>query len=73
MSEEIRSRNLSLLKERAEKISKENGNAAQHIEELPHTIGVYRISDWYDADNTVTSYNGREWTHNLKHPKRHHR
>jgi hypothetical protein len=44
--------------EQAEKTSREEG-VVQHVNELPD--GSYEVSDWYDADTTVFSFeNGRE-------------
>lgn len=46
-------------KAEALKISKEEG-VAQHVEETEEGSGTYRVSDFYDSDLTVVSYeNGR--------------
>lgn len=47
-------------KEEAQRISKEEG-VVQHVEETEEGSGEYRVSDWYDSDLTVASYqNGME-------------
>lgn len=52
-----RSKNLELLKRYAKQQSR-NGYV-QHVNKT--SDGYYVISDWYDADSTVASYeNGRE-------------
>lgn len=49
---------LESLKKEAQQISKKEG-VTQHVNVLSN--GKYKISDWYDADSTVASYdNGRE-------------
>ena len=50
--------NLEVKKEEARRISAEEG-VAQHVNMVSN--GVYEVSDFFDADNTVYSYeNGRE-------------
>lgn len=44
---------LSKAKEEAQKISEEEG-VVQHVNKKPD--GSYEVSDWYDADSTVISY-----------------
>lgn len=47
-------------KAEAKKISEEEG-VVQHVEETSEDSGKYRVSDWYDSDLTVVSYeNGME-------------
>ena len=47
-------------KAEAQRISDEEG-VVQHVEETSEGSGEYRVSDWYDSDLTVASYeNGRE-------------
>lgn len=47
-------------KAKAKHISKEEG-VVQHVEETEEGSGEYRVSDWYDSDLTVVSYeNGME-------------
>jgi len=47
-------------KEEAQRVSKEEG-VVQHVEETEEGSGKYRVSDWYDSDLTVVSYqNGME-------------
>jgi hypothetical protein len=47
-------------KAEAQRISQEEG-VVQHVEETSEGSGEYRISDWYDSDLTVASYqNGME-------------
>jgi hypothetical protein len=49
---------LARMHQKAAQVSKEH-RCVQHIERDPET-GDYRLSDWYDCDNTVASYeNGR--------------
>jgi len=44
----------------AQRISQEEG-VVQHVEETSEGSGEYRVSDWYDSDLTVASYqNGME-------------
>ena len=43
-------------KEEAKRISKEEG-VVQHVERTEKGSNKYRVSDWYDSDLTVTSYN----------------
>jgi hypothetical protein len=46
------------MRQKAAQVSKDH-RCVQHIERDPET-GDYRLSDWYDCDNTVASYeNGR--------------
>ena len=53
---------LEQMKEKAQQISKEEG-VAQHVNELPN--GVFNVSDWYDSENTVASYeNGQQLNEN---------
>lgn len=50
--------NLEIAKQKAQKISKEEG-VAQHVNMVSNN--KYVVSDWYDADNTIISYeNGKE-------------
>ncbi len=47
-------------KAEAQRISQEEG-VVQHVEETSEGSGEYRVSDWYDSDLTVASYqNGME-------------
>lgn len=47
-------------KAEAKRVSEEEG-VVQHVEETSEGSGEYRVSDWYDSDLTVASYqNGRE-------------
>lgn len=47
-------------KAEAERVSEEEG-VVQHVEETEKGSGKYRVSDWYDSDLTVASYeNGEE-------------
>jgi len=58
MGEEAGSEVPSSMHQKAAQVSKEH-RCVQHIERDPET-GEYRLSDWYDCDNTVASYeNGR--------------
>jgi HD superfamily phosphohydrolase len=43
-------------KEEAKRISKEEG-VVQHVERTEEGSNKYRVSDWYDSDLTVASYN----------------
>jgi hypothetical protein len=43
-------------KEEAKRISKEEG-VIQHVERTEEGSNKYRVSDWYDSDLTVASYN----------------
>jgi hypothetical protein len=44
----------------AKRISAEEG-VVQHVEEIPDAPGRFRVSDWYDSDYTVISFeDGRE-------------
>ena len=43
-------------KEEAQRISKEEG-VVQHVEKTEEGSNKYRVSDWYDSDLTVVSYN----------------
>ncbi len=50
--------NLEEVKEKAKAISAEEG-VVQHVNRVNNNI--YKVSDWYDSDNTVCSFeNGRE-------------
>jgi hypothetical protein len=50
--------NLEKVKAEAQRISKEEG-VAQHVNQISHNN--YAVSDWYDADKTVISFeNGRQ-------------
>jgi hypothetical protein len=56
----IKEWNLEKAKAEAQRISQEEG-VVQHVEETSEGSGEYRISDWYDSDLTVASYqNGME-------------
>ncbi len=57
MGEEIGSETPPAILQKAQQVSKEH-RCVQHVERTED--GGYRISDWYDCDNTVASYeNGR--------------
>lgn len=54
--------NLEAAKKEAQQISKKEG-VVQHVNlwRIIHDVKEYEISDWYDSDSTVASYeNGRE-------------
>lgn len=53
---------LESAKTQAQKISKEEG-VAQHVNQI--SDNKYKVSDWYDADKTIASYeNGRQMNEN---------
>jgi hypothetical protein len=66
-NEIFESMDLETAKAEAQQISEEEG-VVQHVNELPN--GGYTISNWYDSDNTVISYeNGMKLNENIKEAK----
>ena len=56
-------------KAEAKRISKEEG-VIQHVEETEEGSGKYRVSDWYDSDLTVVSYEEGKEKENIRYYKR---